>query len=231
MIKTIICDDEPATRNIISHFLEGENLPLEIAGYAQDGREAVRLIRELDPRLVFLDINMPGLNGFQVIEEIAGTSEAKIIIMTAFASFQNAQQALRLGVCDILPKPIDFEQLRTAITRAVGWNFTSNETVNLMLEYIHAHYREGMGLEDLARVTYSTENHLSRLFKKYMDTTILSYVHELRIEEACSLLKSRKCDIQEAAYQVGYGSLNNFYKYFKRYTGQTPAQFLDQSAL
>lgn len=231
MIKTVICDDEPATRNIIGHFLEGEKLPLEITGYAKDGREAVKRIRELKPQLVFLDINMPGLNGFQVIEEIAGTSGAKIIILTAFASFQNAQQALRLGVSDILPKPIDFEQLRTAITRAVGWNFTSNETVNLMLEYIHAHYREGIGLEDLAQVTYSTENHLSRLFKKYMDTTILSYVHELRIQEACRLLKSREYDIQEAAYQVGYGSLNNFYKYFKRYTGKTPAQFLEQTAL
>lgn len=231
MIRTVICDDEPATGIIISHFLEGEKLPLEIVGYAQDGKTAVNLIKKMQPQLVFLDINMPGLNGFEVTEQIFGMSGVKIIILTAFASFQNAQQALRLGVCDILPKPIDFEQLRTAITRAVGWNFTANETVNLMLEYIHTHFREGLGLEELSKVTYSTESHLSRLFKKYMGTTILSYVHQLRIEEACRLLQNRKYDIQETAYEVGYGSLNNFYKYFKRYTGKTPAQFLESLPL
>lgn len=227
MIRAVICDDELATQHIIRHFLEANKMPIEIAGCAQDGQEAVELILQVQPQLVFLDINMPYLNGFQVIEQIAGKAGAKIIILTAFASFQNAQQALRLGVSDILPKPVDFEQLYTAITRAIGWNFTTNETVNVMLEYIHTHYTENIELEDLANVTYSTESHLSRLFKKHMDTTILSYVHQLRIEEACKLLQNRKYDIQGTAFQVGYSSLNNFYKYFKRYTGKTPAQFLE----
>ena len=96
-----------------------------------------------------------------------------------------------------------------------------------MLEYIHTHYKEALELEDLSRVTYSTESHLSRLFKKHMGTTILSYVHQLRIEEACRMLKNRTCDIQETAFLVGYSSLNNFYKYFKRYTGKTPAQYME----
>ena len=108
-MKAVICDDELATRNIICHFLEAEKMPVEIAGYAQNGQEAVQLIEQVQPQLIFLDINMPYLNGFQVIEQLSGKIGAKIIILTAFASFQNAQQALRLGVSDILPKPIDFE--------------------------------------------------------------------------------------------------------------------------
>ncbi|MDO4261017.1 MAG: response regulator [Eubacteriales bacterium] len=227
MIKAVICDDERATRNIICHFLEEERLPIEIVGNAEDGEEAVALIRRTSPRLIFLDIHMPGRNGFQVIEEVSQEIGAQIIILTAFASFENAQQALRLGVCDILSKPVDMEQLKAAISRAIGWKFTTNETVNVMLEYIHAHYQEGLELEDLSRVTYSTESHLARLFKKYMGVTILSYVHRLRIEEACRLLASHECDIQETAFRVGYASLNNFYKYFKRYMGKTPAQFLE----
>ena len=139
MIKAVICDDELATRNIICHFLEEEQLPIEIVGNAEDGEEAIQLIKETSPRLIFLDIHMPQKNGFQVIEEVSREVGAQIIVLTAFASFENAQQALRLGVSDILSKPVDFEQLKAAIFRAVGWKFTSNETVNLMLEYIHNH--------------------------------------------------------------------------------------------
>lgn len=91
-----------------------------------------------------------------MIEEVSREVGAQIIVLTAFASFENAQQALRLGVSDILSKPVDFEQLKAAIFRAVGWKFTTNETVNLMLEYIHNHYKENMELEDLSKVTYST---------------------------------------------------------------------------
>ena len=147
MIKAVICDDELATRNIICHFLEEEQLPIEIVGNAEDGEEAIQLIKETSPRLIFLDIHMPQKNGFQVIEEVSREVGAQIIVLTAFASFENAQQALRLGVSDILSKPVDFEQLKAAIFRAVGWKFTSNETVNLMLEYIHNHiqHREPSG--------------------------------------------------------------------------------------
>ena len=110
MIKAVICDDELATRNIICHFLEEEQLPIEIVGNAEDGEEAIQLIKETSPRLIFLDIHMPQKNGFQVIEEVSREVGAQIIVLTAFASFENAQQALRLGVSDILSKPVDFDK-------------------------------------------------------------------------------------------------------------------------
>ena len=115
MIRAVICDDEIATWQIIKLFLKTEKMPVEIAGCARDGKEALQLIEEVHPQLIFLDINMPGLSGFQVIEKLSRDNHAKIIVITAFASFQNAQQALRLGVHDILPKPIEFEQLKDAI--------------------------------------------------------------------------------------------------------------------
>ena len=98
MIKAVICDDELATRNIICHFLEEEQLPIEIVGNAEDGKEAIQLIKETSPRLIFLDIHMPQKNGFQVIEEVSREVGAQIIVLTAFASFENAQQALRAWV-------------------------------------------------------------------------------------------------------------------------------------
>ena len=210
MIRAIICDDELATHSIIRHFVEAERFPIQIVGSAEDGVRAVELIETLSP----------------VMSSIQNRY-AKIIIMTGFNSFENAQQALRMGACDILSKPIAADQLRTAISRAIGWEFTSNESVNQILEYIHAHYRESIELNTLAALTYSTPSHIARLFKKHTGTTIISYVHQIRIEDACRLLKIHRGSIQEIAFQVGYGSLNNFYKYFKKYTGQTPAQYTE----
>ena len=80
MIKAVICDDELATRNIICHFLEEEQLPIEIVGNAEDGKEAIQLIKETSPRLIFLDIHMPQKNGFQVIEEVSREVGAQIIV-------------------------------------------------------------------------------------------------------------------------------------------------------
>lgn len=231
MIKAIICDDEPATAVIIKHFLNDEHIPIEIVGCAKNGLQAIHLIEEHNPSLIFLDINMPGKNGFQVIAQLQEKPEGKktkVIILTAFASFQNARQALKMGVVDILPKPVDLEQLRSAINKAIGWSFTTNETVNGILEYIHAHYTENIELPDIAALTFHTESHIARLFKKYMDMTIMTYVHQLRIKEACRLFETEHKEVQETAYAVGYSSLNNFYKYFKRYTEMTPAQYLDK---
>ena len=222
MIRTVICDDEKAALHIIQYFIENENLPIQIVGMAENGREALELIKREKPDLAFLDIHMPYLNGFEVIQQIEGV---KVIIITAYDSFAYAQRALRMNVCDIISKPIELDQLRQAIRRAIGWNFTDNPTVNTVLAYIHSHYGENIHLEDLEKETFCTESHLSRLFKKYMGETILSYLHRVRIQKAISLLEKGEKSVQEISLEVGYRDLNNFYKYFKQHTGETPAGF------
>lgn len=226
MIKAIIVDDEPAVAEIITYFINKNEMPIEIAGIAEDGEEALRLIESQKPRLVFLDIQMPLINGFEVMEKAEG--ETDFIIITAFESFTYAQKALRLGARDILLKPIQYEQFSEALTRAIGWEFTPNPTVNAMLEYIHNHYTEKIDLTTLAERVYSTPSQIARLFKKYMDCTVITYVNKIRIEKATALLESGEVSVKEVALLTGYESLNNFYKYFKQYTGVTPAAFCEK---
>ena len=101
----------------------------------------------------------------------------------------------------------------------------TDPTVKSVLAYIHSHYGENIHLEDLEKETFCTESHLSRLFKKYMGETILSYLHRVRIQKAISLLEKGEKSVQEISLEVGYRNLNNFYKYFKQHTGETPAGF------
>ena len=104
MIKTVIIDDEPAVVSIIKYFVKKEKLPLDIVATAQRGDEGIELINKLNPQLVFLDIKMPVVDGFEVMKSVKDT---KFIVITAFESFEYAQKSLRLGAKDIILKPIE----------------------------------------------------------------------------------------------------------------------------
>lgn len=223
MIRAVICDDEKATLNIIRHFIESRNLLIEIVATAENGRDALSLIRREKPDLVFMDIRMPYLNGFEVITQI---KDSKVIVITAYDSFEYAQKALRLGAADILSKPIDFEQLEQAIVRAVGWNYTGNEIVDTILAYICDHYNEQIELSTLSEMTYCTASHIARLFKKHTGMTIISYIHKVRIQKSVQMIEEKKLAVKEAAEAVGYQSLNHYYKYFNFYMGMPPAAYI-----
>lgn len=223
MIRAIICDDETASLNIVRYLIENEGLPIEIVGTATNGRKTLELLLTEKPDLAFLDIEMPGLNGFDVVKKLEDL-KTKIIFITAYNTFAYAQEALRLGATDIIAKPINVSQLRNAISRAVGWNFTDSEPLNKALYYIHLHYAEAVTLSDLAAAACCTSYHLSHLFRQHFDMSVLSYIHKVRITEASRLLRDN-VSVQEAAYRTGYSSMNHFYKYFKLYQGMTPAAF------
>lgn len=222
MIKAVIADDEKAVVSIIKHFIEKEHLPIQIVGVADNGKTALQLINDLKPQLVFIDIQMPIYNGLEVIE---AAKNNRYIIITAYNSFDYAQQALRLGAKDIILKPIEYAQLIQAISRAIGWNFTSNNTVNTVLEYLHDNYSQQINITNLSQTVCTTPYYLTRLFKKHTGTSIINYMHKLRIEKAKELLPENGCNIQQVAEESGYESLNNFYKYFKQHTNMTPAAF------
>ncbi len=221
MIRTVIIDDEPVTETILRYFTERGDLPLEIAASAANGKLGVEAIRRTDPDLVFLDIQMPVMNGFEVM---AAEPDRKYIIITAYDMFDYAQKALRLGACDILLKPIELAQVQQAIERAIGTKFTGNDTVNAIAAYLRAHYAEKVTLTEISEQFFLTESHVARLFKKHMGGSVMNYLHRIRIENAKRLLDEGK-SVKEAAEAVGYDSLNNFYKHFKTVTGETPAAY------
>lgn len=221
MIKTIIVDDEPMVAEIIRYFVKKGDLPLDIVGTADNGIIAEELIRKYQPDLVFLDIQMPMKNGFEVMRDQPDT---KYVIVTAFDTFDYAQRALRLGAMDILLKPIDYEQLKQSVSRVVGWNFTANDTVNDIVEYINHHYAEDISLTDLSEQFFLTSSHIARLFKKYMGESVINYVNRVRIDSAKVLL-DKGMSVKNVSEAVGYHSLNNFYKHFRKLTETTPAAY------
>jgi len=111
-IRAVIVEDEPLARQTIKDFLEGEDW-LELAGEAADGDTAVRLIDELRPDLVFLDVKMPGMSGLQVLEAIKHDPE--VVFTTAHDS--HALAAFELGALDYILKPFGRERFSKMLAR------------------------------------------------------------------------------------------------------------------
>ncbi len=115
-IRTVIVDDEELARNEMSYLLKDFE-DVEIVAEAAGGREAVDRILEKEPDLVFLDIQMPGMDGFQVVEELLDKEEVPLIIF-ATAYDQYAIRAFKANALDYLLKPINTDELREALERA-----------------------------------------------------------------------------------------------------------------
>jgi two-component system, LytTR family, response regulator len=111
----VSADDELLARQRIEDLLAKEQ-HIEIAGQARDGNEAVQMIRELHPDLVFLDVQMPGRTGIDVVEEIGAEELPVTIFTTAYERF--ALKAFDVAAIDYLVKPFDDERFAQALSRA-----------------------------------------------------------------------------------------------------------------
>jgi two-component system, LytTR family, response regulator len=115
MIRTVIVDDEPLSRELLREMLDQER-DVSVVGEFQDGNEAVQGIQSLKPDLVFLDIQMPEQNGFQVIESLGAAPMPAIIFVTAYDKY--AVQAFEVHALDYLLKPFDEDRLGAALRHA-----------------------------------------------------------------------------------------------------------------
>ena len=116
-VKVLIIDDESLARETIDLLLR-DQAEVEVIGECKDGAEAVEMIRKLNPDLVFLDIQMPELNGFEVIEEIGPEKMPSVIFATAFDEY--AIKAFDAHAMDYLLKPFDDYRFEVALKRALA---------------------------------------------------------------------------------------------------------------
>jgi two-component system LytT family response regulator len=111
----VIVDDEPLARERLASLLSAEQ-DIEVVRQCRDGEEAVAAIDQLTPDLVFLDVQMPALNGFEVIEAVGPDKMPLVIFVTAYD--QHALRAFQVRALDYLLKPFDRERFQEALQRA-----------------------------------------------------------------------------------------------------------------
>jgi two-component system LytT family response regulator len=114
-INTVIVDDEPLAREVVRTRLKTE-ADIKIVGEAVDGPAAVKMIRTLQPDLVFLDVQMPAMDGFEVIEQVSSDHLPIVVFVTAYDQY--ALKAFEAQALDYLLKPFTTDRFQTALERA-----------------------------------------------------------------------------------------------------------------
>lgn len=120
MYKLFIADDEHSVVEGLLSCIDWRSCDVEIVGYAYNGKEAYHKIIESQPDMVITDIRMPEMNGLDMIEELRnGYPDMEFIIYSGYNEFEYAKQALRLDAVEFLVKPVDIEELLSAVRKAI----------------------------------------------------------------------------------------------------------------
>lgn len=141
MTTVAIVDDEPLARRGVRARL-AKYPELKIVAECADGPAALKAIRELGPEIVFLDVQMPGMTGFDVLNELTGARLPTVIFLTAFDS--HALRAFEVHAVDYLLKPIDDERFSAAVKRALRQRSLENaDTLESRLRSLLDQQQEG----------------------------------------------------------------------------------------
>lgn len=114
-LRVLIADDEPLARQRLEDLIEHED-DVEVVGTAEDGTQAVEMIREKNPDLVFLDVQMPGHTGMEVVRKVGVEHMPPVIFVTAYDHY--AIKAFDVAALDYLLKPFDDDRFHQAFERA-----------------------------------------------------------------------------------------------------------------
>lgn len=250
MLKVLVVEDEELIRKGIVLAVDWATLDCVVVGEASNGEEALDAVDRYDPTLIITDLKMPRMDGLEMVRRLRERGcGAYVIILTAYDSFEYAQTALRLGAVDFLLKPFhdgDLEQavinLRRRVGPAQGAQSPSappipglkkgdkSKYVLEAMDYIGAHYNDpGISVGSIAQHLGLSEGHLSHLFKKETDYTLLNYLTRYRIHKAMELLRDCRAKVYEVAEQVGYKDITYFSATFKKLVGMSPSEYQDTS--
>lgn len=249
MEKVLIADSDWLQRQMLEQILINR-FPNQVScRMAENGREALDLATLWDADIILLDFDMPGISGIEVARLILiQRPECRIIFVTGYNDFSHAQQAIQLGACDYILKPLDPNALEHAISRAVNQlqilkllAKTSPEVIKLLenrmgdagnmlmgrvKNYLHHNYmRHDVSLDTVSTMVEMNPSYFSVQFKRHFGVNFVDYLTELRIQAAKELLADPIRPAAEVAGMVGYVSANYFSRAFKKKTGMTPSQY------
>ena len=194
MWKLVVADDEPKIRRGIEKILNWNEFNIEIVGEAEDGEIALEVIEEKTPDIILLDINMPFLNGINLLQKLKDINNKSIvIIISGYDDFSYAQKALQFNVFDYILKPVNKKSMEEIITKAVH-KLNEIEKENNYFEWINKQLNKNM---DVLKKTFFSEwlnNKLSDEqvlkemeffnidFGKNIGVTVIKLVDKLNIE-------------------------------------------------
>jgi len=245
MYRVVLIDDESRIVEGLRKVVRWADYRCKVAGTAGDAETGTRLIRELEPHILFTDIRMPGRDGLSMIAGLRSEfPDMQVAILTAYRDFNFAQEAIRLGVARFLLKPSKMneinETLQTMVERldkasgevnegADGEDEPANNAgsflVNQALDYMAKNYQQKLTLQVVADRCYVSQWHLSKLLNRFTGKSFYDTLNAIRIDQAKLLLADPKLKIGEISETVGYADTAHFARTFKKLVGMSANEF------
>lgn len=135
-MHAIIIDDEKHCRDVLQMLLTRHCPEITLDAVCEGPEEGLKAIEKYQPRLVFLDVEMPGMNGFDLLENCSRRNFS-VIFTTAYDQY--AIKAIRHSALDFLLKPVDKEELILSVQKALGQNTSAAPKVDALLQFLHQH--------------------------------------------------------------------------------------------
>ncbi len=237
--KALIIDDERPVRIAIQKLGSWNHYNLEKPLECGNGEEGLKLMRELHPCLVFVDMQMPVMTGTEFLKKACQEfSDTAYIVVSGYDDFSYAQSALRYGATDYILKPVVETELNNAIGSAMKKLFpneefgvsnepamSAEEVVEMIRDTIEKNYSDNIRIADFSDRFYFSREYLSKLFKQKYGLGIYEYLTNVRMERAKELLAMSDTRIRDISLRVGFADTNYFSKAFHNYTGKTPSEF------
>lgn len=243
-LKVVVVEDEYYVRKGIIQTFDWESMGCEIVGEASNGKAGLTVIEEKQPDLIIADIEMPVMDGLEMIRLLRSKqNRAEVIFLTAHQKFTYVHSALKLEVVDYLLKPFRYEDLAECIRKVkirlhrvdeeqlknMLLTETDIEAKNIYIKkavaYVRKHYSEEITVTELANHLALSEAYFCRLFKKETGYTFGQYLTNYRIHVAAGLLANFPLKVSEAASQVGFSDSNYFSVIFKKIMEMSPTEY------
>ena len=250
MIKILIADDEGYERELLEGIIAQRFGREAEVRKAENGRLAVDAAALWAADVVMMDIEMPGLSGIDAAKQIlAQRPECKIVFVTAYSLFEYAHEAVKLGACDYILKPVEADDVERAIRRAAAQaeaqrqleamasssaelleDADSYDKTDLLMgkvkKYLQHNYMAyDISLDSVSAILNLSPAYFSTLFKRTFQVNFLDYLTDLRMDAAKGLLTDPLRSTAEVAGLVGYESANYFTRAFKKKVGMTPTEY------
>lgn len=244
MYRALIIDDEKPVRIAISKLGHWNHYHIALPEMTSNGMEALSAMREIRPDVVFVDMNMPVMDGSTFLEKASlEFPDSQFIVVSGYDDFTYAQRAIHYGAVDYLLKPIKEDELNRAIEKALlrinpsetfGQEDTDTEgaspeeIIGIIKDYIDSNYCTNIKITMFAEKYFFSIEYLTKLFKSKYGYSIYEYVLKLRMERAKELLANEENKIIDIAGRLGYADNHYFSKAFRNYYGVSPSQYRKQ---
>lgn len=252
MYKVLIVDDEDTIVRGLIKIMPWEKYNCEVVGAAENGEDAIKMIRKIKPDILFTDISMPQVDGLNMIEAIRKEyPNMQISILSGYSEFDYAKRAIALGVVRYILKPSTYDELEESLSTMIN-NIKEQERISQAvaeaemkesepdvqpdgtsqnfiiknaLKYIEEHYAEKLTLSDVAEKVYVSQWHLSKLIAKNTNQSFSDLLNGVRIEQAKKLLADPSLRIWEISEKVGFADVTHFSRIFKKHEGMSANEY------